>query len=107
MGPGWDPTDVWSPAVLDVLDGFHAFTPNAGEAMAYTRTDSPKAALHKLAERVPLAVVTNGSDGVLAIDSETGEEEYIPALPVRSYDPTGAGDVFLASLVISPNSFSR
>jgi sugar/nucleoside kinase (ribokinase family) len=97
---GWDPTDVWSPAVLDVLEGFHAFTPNAGEAMAYTRTDSPKAALHKLAERVPLAVVTNGSDGVLAIDSTTGEEEHIPALPVRSYDPTGAGDVFLASLVL-------
>lgn len=97
---GWDPTDTWSPAVLDVLEGFHAFTPNAGEAMAYTRTDTPKAALHKLAERVPLAVVTNGSDGVLAIDSATGEEEHIPALPVRSYDPTGAGDVFLASLVL-------
>lgn len=39
---GWDPTESWSPAVLDVLDGFHAFTPNASEAMAYTRTDSPR-----------------------------------------------------------------
>jgi hypothetical protein len=56
--------------------------------------------LHKLADRVPLAVVTNGADGVLAIDSITGEEEHVPALPVRSYDPTGAGDVFLASLVL-------
>jgi sugar/nucleoside kinase (ribokinase family) len=97
---GWDPTDAWSPAILDVLDGFHAFTPNAVEAMAYTRTDTPKAALHKLAERVPLAVVTNGSAGALAIDSTSGEEEQIPALPVRSYDPTGAGDVFLAALVL-------
>ena len=97
---GWDPTDKWSPAVLDVLDGFHAFTPNAVEAMAYTRTTSPRDALHKLAERVPLAVVTNGSDGVMAIDSSTGEEAQVPALPVRAYDPTGAGDVFLASLVL-------
>ncbi|MFC0626565.1 carbohydrate kinase family protein [Kribbella deserti] len=97
---GWDPTDTWSPAVLDVLDGFHAFTPNAVEAMAYTRTDSAEAALRKLADRVPLAVVTNGSDGVMAIDSSTGEEAQVPALPVRQYDPTGAGDVFLASLVL-------
>ena len=95
---GWDPTAAWSATILDVLDGFYAFTPNAVEAMAYTRTDSPEAALHKLAGRVPLAVVTNGSQGALAIDSTTGEEAWVPALPVRSYDPTGAGDVFLAAL---------
>jgi sugar/nucleoside kinase (ribokinase family) len=97
---GWDPTAAWSATILDVLDGFYAFTPNAVEAMAYTRTDSPEAALRKLAGRVPLAVVTNGSHGALAIDSTTGEEAQVPALPVRSYDPTGAGDVFLAALVL-------
>jgi hypothetical protein len=36
----------------------------------------------------------------MAIDGSTGEEAVVPALPVRSYDPTGAGDVFLASLVL-------
>lgn len=97
---GWDPSDVWSPAVLDMLKGFHAFTPNAVEAMAYTRTDTAVDALHKLADRVPLAVVTNGSQGAMAIDSESGEQATVPALPVHSYDPTGAGDVFLASLVL-------
>jgi sugar/nucleoside kinase (ribokinase family) len=97
---GWDPSDTWSPAVLDVLSGFHAFTPNAVEAMAYTRTDTPRDALHKLSDRVPLAVVTNGAEGVLGIDSATGEEAAVPALPVRAYDPTGAGDVFLAALVL-------
>jgi sugar/nucleoside kinase (ribokinase family) len=97
---GWDPSDAWSPAVLDTLSGFHAFTPNAVEAMAYTRTQTPTDALHKLADRVPLAVVTNGVEGVMAVDSSTGEEAAIPALPVRDYDPTGAGDVFLAALVL-------
>ncbi len=97
---GWDPSDAWSPAVLEMLTCFHAFTPNALEAMAYTRTDNPRAALHRLADLVPLAVVTNGPDGVMAIDSATGEEVSVPALPVRSYDPTGAGDVFLAALVL-------
>lgn len=97
---GWDPSDTWSPAVLECLKGFHAFTPNAVEAMAYTRTDSPEHALRALADLVPLAVVTTGRDGVMAIDSATGEEETVPALPVHSYDPTGAGDVFLASLVL-------
>jgi sugar/nucleoside kinase (ribokinase family) len=97
---GWDPSDAWSPAVLDVLKCFHAFTPNAVEAMAYTRTDTPRDALHKLSNLVPLAVVTDGSRGVMAVDSTTGEEASVPALPVRSYDPTGAGDVFLAALVL-------
>ncbi len=97
---GWDPSDAWSPALLDGLSGFHAFTPNAVEAMAYTRTDDPRDALHKLADRVPLAVVTNGARGVMAVDSTTGEEAAVPALPVRAYDPTGAGDVFLAALVL-------
>ena len=98
---GWDPSDEWSPAVLDSLDGFYAFTPNAVEAMAYTRTDKPQEALRALADRVPLAVVTNGGEGVMAIDSTTGEEAAVPALPVHAYDPTGAGDVFLASLVLA------
>ena len=97
---GWDPTDEWSPAVLDVLEGFYSFTPNASEAMAYTRTDTPQDALYALADRVPLAVVTNGSLGALAIDNTTGEEVSVPALRVPALDATGAGDVFAASLVV-------
>ena len=58
----------------------HAFMPNEVEAMAYTRTDSPQAALHALADRVPLAVVTCGADGALAIDASTGEQAQVPAL---------------------------
>ncbi len=97
---GWDPSGQWSPAVLDQLKHCHAFMPNAVEAMAYTRTDSAHDALYALADLVPLAVVTNGRDGAMAIDSATGEEASVPALRVDAIDPTGAGDVFDAGMLV-------
>ncbi|MDR0284420.1 MAG: PfkB family carbohydrate kinase [Propionibacteriaceae bacterium] len=96
---GWDPTDTWDLGVLDRLAGCHAFMPNEAEAMAYTRTDTPTAALAAVAELVPLAVVTRGAQGVLAIDQSTGEQAAAPALAGPVVDPTGAGDVFGAALV--------
>lgn len=97
---GWDPTGDWSPDVLESLRHFHAFLPNAAEAMALTRTEDPWAALYALADRVPIAVVTHGSQGALAIDAITGEEEWAPALPVTAWDPTGAGDSFSAAFLV-------
>jgi len=97
---GWDEEEKWSPAVLDQLQDFHCFLPNSAEAMAYTRTDDPHDALHALADRVPVAVVTCGGQGALAIDSTTGEQEWVPSLPVNAHDPTGAGDVFGAGFVL-------
>jgi sugar/nucleoside kinase (ribokinase family) len=97
---GWDPTGAWDPALLRTLAGCDAFMPNAVEAMRYTRADSPRAALRTLAEHVPLAVVTLGGEGAIAIDGVTGEAAEVPALPVDALDPTGAGDVFGAALVL-------
>lgn len=53
-----------------------------------------------LGDRVQLAVVTNGAHGALALDSGTGEEAMVPALRVPALDPTGAGDVFGAAVVL-------
>lgn len=97
---GWDPTGSWTPRILDQLDACHAFLPNVKEAMAYTRTETAHDALYSLADRVPLAVVTNGAEGALAVDNTTGEESHVPALRVPALDPTGAGDVFGAGLVV-------
>ncbi|WP_152190091.1 carbohydrate kinase family protein [Georgenia satyanarayanai] len=94
---GWDPSERWDAGRLAALEDCYAFLPNAGEAMAYTRTDSPQAAARALADRVPLVVVTMGAEGAVAIDSETGEECHVPALDVEAIDPTGAGDVFVAA----------
>jgi sugar/nucleoside kinase (ribokinase family) len=97
---GWDPDEKWSASVLSQLCNFHAFLPNSVEAMAYTHTDDPHDALHMLADHVPVAVVTCGGQGALGIDALTGEEEWVPALPVNAHDPTGAGDVFGAAFVL-------
>jgi sugar/nucleoside kinase (ribokinase family) len=97
---GWDPSGAWSSELLDQLAVCHAFMPNAVEAMAYTGADTPRDALYSIADRVPLAVVTDGANGAMAIDSLSGEEAFVPAPRVRALDPTGAGDVFGAGLVL-------
>ena len=98
---GWDPAEQWSGSVLSQLTNFYGFLPNSVEAMAYTHTDDPHDALHALADRVPVAVVTCGGQGALGVDSITGEEEWVPSLPVNAHDPTGAGDVFGAAFVLA------
>lgn len=97
---GFDQSGRWSNQVLRQLQHCHAFMPNALEAMQYTRTDTPQDALYVLADHVPLAVVTDGARGALAIDSTTGEEARVPSLRVRAMDPTGAGDVFGAAITL-------
>lgn len=96
---GWDPSEQWDPEILRRLESCHAFMPNDAEAMRYTRTDSPEAALSRLAEIVPVAVVTCGSRGALAVDNETGERAEADGLPAEALDPTGAGDVFAAGFI--------
>lgn len=96
---GWDSSERWQLSDLDPLDACHAFTPNEREAMAYSRTDDPVSAARALADRVPLVLVTRGGEGVIAVDSSTGEEIQVPALQVDVVDPTGAGDVFGAAFV--------
>jgi sugar/nucleoside kinase (ribokinase family) len=96
---GWDPSQEWSAAVLDQVALCHAFMPNEGEAMSYTRTATPLAALSKLGDLVPLAVITRGGDGAIAVDATTGETASVPGLGMEVVDTTGAGDVFGASLV--------
>ncbi|AJE85709.1 MULTISPECIES: carbohydrate kinase family protein [Streptomyces] len=96
---GWDDSGRWDLDALTDLEHCEAFLPNAEEAVRYTRADSPEAAAHLLAERVPLAVVTLGAEGAYAVDAGTGETARVPALAVEALDPTGAGDVFVAGFV--------
>jgi len=93
---GWDATGSWPAAVLDQLEHCAAFLPNHAEAMLYTRTDTPRDALHRLADRVPVAVVTLGPGGAIAVDQTTGEECAVAGVAVDALDATGAGDVFVA-----------
>ncbi|QIQ04894.1 carbohydrate kinase family protein [Streptomyces liangshanensis] len=96
---GWDDSGRWDLAGLVDLEHCEAFLPNAAEAMRYTRTDDPRKAAWKLAEKVPVAVVTLGAEGAYAVDGRTGESARVPAIAVEALDPTGAGDVFVAGFV--------
>jgi sugar/nucleoside kinase (ribokinase family) len=96
---GWDPSEAWSADTLRELEHVDVFLPNAPEAMAYTRTDSPEAALTALAELVSVPVITLGSDGAIAMDTATGEQVRVEGLSTDPLDPTGAGDVFVAAFV--------
>lgn len=96
---GWDDSGRWDLAALPDLRHCHAFLPNATEARHYTGTDSPREAVRVLAERVPVAVVTDGPRGAVAVDSVTGESAEVPGVPVTALDPTGAGDVFVAGFM--------
>ncbi|MFT4165301.1 MAG: PfkB family carbohydrate kinase [Microlunatus sp.] len=98
-GVGWDSTGVWCPSVLDRLSQVDVFVPNDAEAMRYTRTNSAQEAAERLADHVPLAVVTRGRDGVIAVEKATGVVVDLPAVPVEVLDPTGAGDVFVATFM--------
>ncbi|MEV4351481.1 PfkB family carbohydrate kinase [Actinoplanes sp. NPDC049596] len=97
---GWDASASWPASVLDMLEDCHAFVPNAVEAMQYTRAATPDEALRRLAGLAPVVVVTCGGDGAIAHDARTGETVHVPAVPVPALDPTGAGDVFTAGLVL-------
>ncbi|WP_346139915.1 carbohydrate kinase family protein, partial [Kutzneria viridogrisea] len=96
---GWDPTEQWAPSMLRKLDGYDVFLPNSVEAVRYSREDTPEAAAVKLAELVPVVVVTRGGNGAFAVDSATGETVDVRGLNMAALDPTGAGDVFGAGFV--------
>ena len=51
------------------------------------------------ARTVPLLVVTRGADGADLM--QRGEVAHVPAFAVREVDPTGAGDVFAAALLVA------
>jgi sugar/nucleoside kinase (ribokinase family) len=98
-GVGWDSSGQWSQSVLRRLDEIDVFVPNDLEAMRYTQTENAHDACRELGRFVELAIVTRGSRGVIAFDSGTGCLVDVPSVEVAAVDPTGAGDVFVASFM--------
>jgi sugar/nucleoside kinase (ribokinase family) len=100
-GVGWDSSGLWSGEVLRRLDQIDVFVPNDLEAMRYTQTDDPYAAARELGRYVEVAVVTRGARGAIAYERSTDQLTEVPSVSVPAVDPTGAGDVFVASLMAS------
>jgi ribokinase len=89
----------------DLLPMVSVIKPNAREAEALTgiqvhdRNSARKAAKHLLTRGVGAVAVQAGDEGNLIITSE--QEYWLPIIPVKSVDATGAGDAFAAALTVA------
>lgn len=98
-----------APALLlsdEVYQLVDAIKPNAHEAEALTGIpvhdrDTARQAGKRLLSRgvLKIAAVSAGDTGNLLLTAD--EEHWLPRIPVRSVDATGAGDAFTAALAVS------
>jgi sugar/nucleoside kinase (ribokinase family) len=83
------------------IEDIHLVRPNSGEARVLTgvqsrdRSTARRAAQALLAKGVRAAIVQAGNHGNLFVTSD--EEHWMPNIPVKSIDATGAGDAFLGT----------
>jgi sugar/nucleoside kinase (ribokinase family) len=94
----WDSSGTWPVEVLESLQPDDGFLPNAAEAMAYTRTTTPRDALSRISKLVAVAAVKCGAEGAIASE-RGGSILQEPGLEIDAVDPTGAGDVFDAGFI--------
>jgi sugar/nucleoside kinase (ribokinase family) len=92
-----DPDDRWEGGLHEILRYVDVFLPNEREACKAAGTEDLEAAIAKLSQLVPLAVVKLGRKGALA---QRGNERVVsPPLTVDAVDPVGAGDSFDAGFL--------
>lgn len=93
-----------TPLPDELLGLVDVIRPNATEAeiltgMQVSDRASASRAAHQLMQRgVGAAIVQAGDEGDLAVWPE--EEQWLPRLPVKSVDATGAGDAFAAAFSV-------
>ena len=83
---------------LEAIRGASLLFLSADEARLLTGEADPDAAVRLLGGPFPLVALTRGADGVLVV-ADGAEPVAVPALQVRSVDPTGAGDAFIAGFL--------
>lgn len=92
----WDPHPSGAPPVR----GLAAATPNQSEALSFTGSRDAAEAADSLAGSWDCpVVVTLGRHGALLHDGSGGGHRF-PAPAIRTVDPCGAGDRFVASLAV-------
>src|SRR5262249_17990029 len=91
------PETLDQPEVAAAVRAVDIFAPNREEALHLTGASSVEAALARLAELVPLAIIKLGAEGAVARRGD--EVVYVPGMPVAVIDTTGAGDCFNAGFL--------
>ena len=97
-GLGWDSDGKWDKHLLERLRQVDVVLMNKMEATSYTGVQSVEDALDVLMQYTHTAIITLGDKGVAAAEEET--RLRIPSLPVQAVDPTGAGDIFSAAIMV-------
>ena len=90
-------------ALKSLLRGLTAFVPSEDEmrALFWGRTDDLWAMIEEVASwGVEMVIVKRGGLGQWLYDSSSSRRYEIPAYPVRTVDPTGAGDAFCGGFLI-------
>jgi ribokinase len=74
---------------------------NEPEAMALAKCDSPEAAFAELITAYPQTslLLTQGKDGLMFYDAQTGQRARMAAFAVQPVDETAAGDAFVGYLM--------
>ncbi len=85
-------------AFLEAIAGAELLFVGAEESALLTGLADPDAAARLLGASFPVVVLTRGEHGALVV-ADGADPVAIAAHPVRSVDPTGAGDAFLAGFV--------
>jgi sugar/nucleoside kinase (ribokinase family) len=83
---------------LEALSGLDVLFPSEDEALALTGAPTVAEAIESLADRVPLVVVTMGTEGVL-VGRRGRSPQRVPITPATVVDTLGAGDAFAAGFL--------
>jgi sugar/nucleoside kinase (ribokinase family) len=90
-------TDFGAQRFLGAIAGADLLFPSFDEGRALTGLNDPEAIAKKLAKSFPLVALTLGSAGVIV--ASRGEALLVDVVPVKTVDPTGAGDAFCAGFL--------
>lgn len=89
--------DFGAKRFLSAIAGADLLFPSLEEGRELTGLDDPEAIANKLAKNFPLVALTLGSAGVI-VASRDGSV-LVDVVPVKTVDPTGAGDAFCAGFL--------
>jgi sugar/nucleoside kinase (ribokinase family) len=97
LDTGYDPSEQWSPELLDTLTEVDVLLPNEVEIKGITGCPEVEAGIRKLDNGHTLVVGKLGAQGCIA--RWGGEWVRVGAFPVEVVDATGAGDSFNAGFL--------
>ncbi|MED3562650.1 carbohydrate kinase [Bacillus xiapuensis] len=95
----WESEEQCRRTILSILPHVDLVKMAEEELCFLTETTSLDDGLQKLSElKIPFLFVTRGSEGTCAVMK--GDKIFVPAVKVKAIDTTGAGDAFMAALLL-------